>query len=596
MYAAASIMQTMYWTGGETLQQEMHGGRMKENRRLTRGIVTGFAIMGVILGGLIIYFGNREVVKGISQQYYDMAYLIADSAMDEILSEMTPEEVLQCAQTAQSGTEEEKAALVQSDVYQKVERSLLSLKQNMRLADIYVASYTAEGLRSYEKDDASWKPLLYLFDCSENAETHFSFGERSAMNPGNIELFAEVVETKWPQDDYIISNGEFGYNMSALVPILTQDGEVAAVVGVEVPMLRIQSAAQALVRSIVLITFVVIVAVIIVFALYMLRRVVRPVGVISREVRRFGESGKRTEAGTKSLSTIRTRDEIQTLAEQIDKMELDMLSYVDNIKKITAEKERIGTELALAAKIQENVLPNTFPPFPDRTEFDLYATMTPAKEVGGDFYDFFLVDEDHLCLVMADVSGKGVPAALFMMASKTILANNAMQGKTPAEILEVTNEAVCSRNQEEMFVTVWLGILEISTGRLVAANAGHEFPAICPADGDYELYKDRHGFVLGGMSEMKYKNYELTLTPGTRLFVYTDGVPEATNKEEELFGTGRMVEALNRDKEAPLCEVLKHVRGAVDEFVKDAEQFDDMTMLCLEYRGRKENSSDGNGT
>lgn len=569
---------------------------MKENRRLTRGIVTGFAIMGVILGGLIIYFGNREVVKGISQQYYDMAYLIADSAMDEILSEMTPEEVLQCAQTAQSGTEEEKAALVQSDVYQKVERSLLSLKQNMRLADIYVASYTAEGLRSYEKDDASWKPLLYLFDCSENAETHFSFGERSAMNPGNIELFAEVVETKRPQDDYIISNGEFGYNMSALVPILTQDGEVAAVVGVEVPMLRIQSAAQALVRSIILITFVVIVAVIIVFALYMLRRVVRPVGVISREVRRFGESGKRTEAGTKSLSTIRTRDEIQTLAEQIDKMELDMLSYVDNIKKITAEKERIGTELALAAKIQENVLPNTFPPFPDRTEFDLYATMTPAKEVGGDFYDFFLVDEDHLCLVMADVSGKGVPAALFMMASKTILANNAMQGKTPAEILEVTNEAVCSRNQEEMFVTVWLGILEISTGRLVAANAGHEFPAICPADGDYELYKDRHGFVLGGMSGMKYKNYELTLTPGTRLFVYTDGVPEATNKEEELFGTGRMVEALNRDKEASLCEVLKHVRGAVDEFVKDAEQFDDMTMLCLEYRGRKENSSDGNGT
>ncbi len=557
---------------------------MREKGRLTRKLVTGFVIMGFVLSGLIIYFGNREVVKSIGQQYYDMAYLVADSAMDEVLSEITPEELLYYAQVAQNGSEAEKEQLTQSDAYQKVESGLMSLKRNMRLADIYVVSYTAEGLRSYQKGDASWKPLLYLFDCNENEETYYAFGECSAMNPANIELFAEVVETKGPQDDYIISNGEFGYNMSALVPVLTKDGEVAAVVGVEVPMLRVESAAQALIKSIVLITFVVIVAVIIVFVMYMMKRIVGPVGVLSREVRRFGESGKRTEEGTKRLCAIRTRDEIQTLAEQIDKMEQDMLSYVDNIKRITAEKERIGTELALAAKIQENMLPNTFPPFPDRSEFDLYATMKPAKEVGGDFYDFFLVDEDHLGLVMADVSGKGVPAALFMMASKIILANNAMKGKTPAEILEEANSAICARNQEEMFVTVWLGILEISTGRLVAANAGHEYPAICPAGGDYALYKDCHGFVVGGMDGMKYKNYELTLTPGTRLFVYTDGIPEATNKDDELFGTERMIEALNRNKDAAPCEVLRNVRTAVDEFVQNAEQFDDMTMLCLEYK------------
>ncbi len=557
---------------------------MKEKKRLTRKIVTGFVIMGVVLSTLIIYFGNREVVKSISQQYYDMAYLIDDSAMDEVLSEITAEQLQAYVETAQNGSEEEKAAVTQSDTYKRVESSLQSLKRNMRLSDIYVTYYTAEGLRAYREGDASWKPLLYIFDCNENADAYYSFGECSAMNPKNIELFAEVVETKRPQDDYIISNGEFGYNMSALVPVLTKDGELAAVIGVEVPMMRIQSAAQALVKSIVLITFVVIVAVIIVFVLYLMKRLVEPVGVLSREVRRFGESGERTEEAIRSLSSIKTRDEIQTLAEQIDKMEQDMLSYVDNIRKITAEKERIGTELALAAKIQENMLPNSFPPFPDRSEFDLYATMTPAKEVGGDFYDFFLVDEDHLCLVMADVSGKGVPAALFMMASKTVLANNAMQGKSPAEILEETNAAVCARNQEEMFVTVWLGILEISTGRLVAANAGHEYPAICYGDGRYELYKDRHGFVIGGMSGMKYKNYELTLTPGARLFVYTDGIPEATSRDNELFGTDRMVEALNKNPSADPCETLKNVRSAVDGFVKDAEQFDDMTMLCLVYR------------
>ena len=201
--------------------------------------------------------------------------------------------------------------------------------------------------------------------------------------------------------------------------------------------------------------------------------------------------------------------------------------------RVTAEKERIGTELALATRIQADMLPNIFPAFPDRTDFDIYATMDPAKEVGGDFYDFFLIDDDHLCMVMADVSGKGVPAALFMMASKIILRNNAMMGKSPAKILGPTN-AICSNNQEEMFVTVWLGILEISTGKLTAANAGHEYPVMKRPDGRFELLKDKHGFVVGGMEGVKYKDYELQLEPGAKLFLYTDGVPEATDAQRAV--------------------------------------------------------------
>lgn len=251
---------------------------------------------------------------------------------------------------------------------------------------------------------------------------------------------------------------------------------------------------------------------------------------------------------------------------------------------------RIESELNLATNIQADMLPNIYPAFPDRTEFDIYATMEPAKEVGGDFYDFFLIDDDHLCMVMADVSGKGVPAALFMMASKIILANNAMMGKSPAQILTDTNAAVCSNNREEMFVTVWLGILEISTGKLTAANAGHEFPVLMQPDGAFELFRDKHGFVIGGMDGMKYKEYEITLYPGSKLFLYTDGVPEATNSEEELFGAERMLKALNSvEQNASPDEVLKTVRASVDDFVKQAEQFDDLTMLCLEYRGNKEN-------
>lgn len=248
---------------------------------------------------------------------------------------------------------------------------------------------------------------------------------------------------------------------------------------------------------------------------------------------------------------------------------------------------RIESELNLASNIQADMLPNIYPAFPDRSEFDIYATMDPAKEVGGDFYDYFLIDNDHLCMVMADVSGKGVPAALFMMASKIILANNAMSGKSPAQILTDTNAAICSNNREEMFVTVWLGILEISTGKLTAANAGHEYPVVKHANGNYELFKDKHGFVIGGMSGMKYKDYELVLEPGSKLFLYTDGVPEATDADKQLFGTERMLDSLNKNPDATCEQMLKNMRAAVDEFVKQAEQFDDLTMLCMEYRGEK---------
>ena len=275
------------------------------------------------------------------------------------------------------------------------------------------------------------------------------------------------------------------------------------------------------------------------------------------------------------------------LAESFATISHKTIQYVDQVRRVTAEKERIGTELQMANQIQNSMLPHVFPPFPDRPELDIYASMDPAKEVGGDFYDFFMIDDDHLCLVMADVSGKSVPAALFMMISKVILQSCAMLGQSVSEILNKTNEALCTNNQVEMFVTVWLGILEISTGRMTAANAGHEYPVLKRKDGRFEIFRDRHGFVVGGMPKMKYKEYEIQLNPGDKLFVYTDGVPEATNAGNELFGTDRMVDALNADPDASPEQVLLNVRRAVDDFVQDAEQFDDLTMMCLEYKGAK---------
>ncbi len=264
--------------------------------------------------------------------------------------------------------------------------------------------------------------------------------------------------------------------------------------------------------------------------------------------------------------------------------------YIQTAKErqaLALEKERISAELSLATRIQASSLPKDFPAFPDRSEFDIYASMTPAKEVGGDFYDFFMIDDDHLGLAIGDVSGKGVPAALFMMVSSSLIHHMAVREKSPGKVLQIVNRQICSRNPEEMFVTVWLGTLEISTGKLTAASAGHEYPALKQAGQSFELIKDKHGFVLGGMDGVRYREYELQLEPGAKLFVYTDGVAEATDSEKQLFGTDRMIEALRAGENGSPQEILATVNAAVDSFVGKAPQFDDLTMLCLEYKGPK---------
>ncbi|MDD6208522.1 MAG: PP2C family protein-serine/threonine phosphatase [Clostridiales bacterium] len=277
--------------------------------------------------------------------------------------------------------------------------------------------------------------------------------------------------------------------------------------------------------------------------------------------------------------------EVGHLARSYVRMVTDLEAYMENLKNITAEKEKIGAELNIATQIQADMLPGIFPAFPGRQEFDIYATMTPAKEVGGDFYDFFLVDEDHLAMVVADVSGKGVPAALFMVIAKTLIKNRAQMGDSPAQVLMNVNEQLCEGNDAELFVTVWLGILQISTGKGVAANAGHEHPAVRRGDGSFELVKYRHSPPVAFMEDVPFEEHEFELHPGDCLYVYTDGVAEATNRDMELFGVDRMLQALNRKTKSSPEELLHTVKGEIDQFVGDAPQFDDITMLCLDYSG-----------
>ena len=280
-----------------------------------------------------------------------------------------------------------------------------------------------------------------------------------------------------------------------------------------------------------------------------------------------------------------TGDEFEELSGILAAMELDISDSEQELIRATAERERMATELSVANNIQESMLPNLFPPYPERHDFEIYATMDPAKEVGGDFFDFFLIDDDHLALVMADVSGKGIPAALFMMSSMIIIDNFANMGNSPARVLELSNESICSMGLADMFVTVWFGILDLKTGVVTASNAGHEYPAICQTGGDYSLMKAKHGFVVGGIEGMSYSEYSFTLKPGASLFLYTDGVPEATDADNNQYGTDRMIKALNEGKDLPPKQLLPFIRSDINSFVKNAAQFDDLTMMCIRYIG-----------
>ena len=294
----------------------------------------------------------------------------------------------------------------------------------------------------------------------------------------------------------------------------------------------------------------------------------------------------------KKLS-INTGNEIEHLAVCFNAMTDELQSQMKNLAQVTADKERISTELSVATNIQESMLPRIFPPFPEKKEFDIYANMHPAKEVGGDFYDFYMVDENHVMITIADVSGKGVPAALFMVIAKTILKNFAltMSGSNDlAPLVSCTNDQLCQNNDAMMFVTAFVGLLNIKTGHFSYVNAGHNPPLVYRSkENKFSYMNVKRNFVLGGMDELNFVGQDLTLEPGDKLFLYTDGVTEALNEAEELYGEERLLQTLNAPEtnSLNLQELLAAVQKSLSRHVGTAAQSDDITMLALSYYGDK---------
>ena len=371
-----------------------------------------------------------------------------------------------------------------------------------------------------------------------------------------------------------------------IVEVLDEEEHVVGIAGVDIDMNNVvRERHWFLIHSVMLITALTLAAIVV--SMVLTRKLATdPLRLLAKGATGFAKGDEGYTKDDVIRLPIRSNDEIGDLYREIQSMQTRIVDYTNRLTRITAERERTNTELRMAAQIQSAILPNQFPPFPDVTAFDLYATMRPAKAVGGDFYDFVMIDDDHLAMLIADVSDKGVPAALFMMSAKIIINYRVLMGGTPAEILTEANARLCSDNDAGMFVTVWLGILELSTGRLTCANAGHEYPIIRGRDGAFRVYQDRHDLMIGAMDSTRYSDYEILLTPGDAVFVYTDGISEANNAAGEFYGMDRLEAALNRFGGGDPREILAGVKADVDAFVNGADQFDDMTMLCMVYRGK----------
>ena len=425
----------------------------------------------------------------------------------------------------------------------------------------------------------------YIWD-AEPYDEPMDLLEQYPFSEGAKEQARKIFDKEIAQDaQYYIDAEDGSHTLTVSVPLLNSRGDVVAIIAADLSVSGINSAIGSFLIGILIPVIGIMLLTMILYYSIIKKRIIQPIVKLQQATNEIVENIE----NDKSVEIdIHTNDEIEMLASSFTEMVDKLRDYIKQNETITAEKERIGTELELATKIQADMLPNIFPAFPDRDDFDIFASMDPAKEVGGDFYDFFLVDDNRLALVMADVSGKGVPAALFMMMSKILIQNQVMSGKSPAEALETVNNQICSNNREEMFVTVWLGILDLKTGLLTAANAGHEKPMVMMPGGDFELYMDRHGFVVGGMEGLKFKEYQIQLEKGSKLFVYTDGVVEATDENDELFGAERTIETLNASKTGNPEKILTAVKHSVDSFVGNAPQFDDLTMLCMHYKGKSD--------
>ena len=533
---------------------------MKQKRKFTKSLIRPIfnALIGLIMLlsaaiGTVGYFVFADALKG---QYSEIAGGIAEYVAIGIDAERLDTYL------------ETKTA---DGEYDAIREQLQHTADAEDCSVIYVAKLHT---------DSKEREYIYNVVSKKSGFTPYDIGYRDTASEEILNAYDSILKGESELHNFMYARK--GYTTS-VYPIKDSGGNVVAIVGVVKNMELLNKAKTNYIVQVLLIEAVIAVVSGVIWTIYMRRRIVMPIRQLNDASLGMVEH---LEDGTAPEILVKNDDEIKDLADSFSTMYHEIGEYISKLETVTAEKERIGAELDVAAKIQTSMLPCIFPPFPNRDEFDIYATMDPAKEVGGDFYDFFMVDDDHLAFVVADVSGKGVPAALFMVIGKTLIKDHTGLHNDLGEVFSEVNNILCSSNSEEMFITAFEGVLNLKTGELRYVNAGHEMPFICRKNGVYEPFKVKAGFVLAGMEGIRYRSGIVQLQPGDKIFQYSDGVPEAMNRKNEQYGMHRLEKVLVQNSQKTPAELLPAIKADLDAFVGEAEQFDDITMLCIEFSGK----------
>ena len=546
--------------------------KMRLSRIFMRFSVLLLLVLGLLLCSSAIYLYQRD----IKETYYDYVSSIVSISK----AGLDGDDIRECIEKSEMSPK-------LNDALERMN----SYKENSRVSYIYLVYYP---------DASHPENMRYVLYANTDEDRAAGFEDSVINSPCGAEytdnMWKGFYEAQFGGKDKIrflenitsINDSEV-LMLTAFAPVYDREGNAVCVIGGDIFADIVIGHTRSYLMSVAFFALIILVVGTLGFVLIGNRYILKPVEDITKSTGEFVDAVGRVEAPenlTYGVVNVRDDTELRDLSRQLAHMMATTKDYMVNLKLVTAEKERIGAELSVAAQIQADMLPRIFPPFSDRKEFDLYASMVPAKEVGGDFYDFFMADEDHLVMVMADVSGKGVPAALFMVIARTLIKNRSQSqmSLSPSEILADVNGQLCEGNEEGMFVTVWLGILNIFTGKGMAANAGHEHPAVRRAGGQFELVKYRHSPALAVMEGIRFREHEFQLNQGDTLYIYTDGVPEATNAEEELFGEERLLAALNRQPDANPEKLLRNMAEDMDAFMAGAPRFDDTTMLALKMK------------
>lgn len=524
--------------------------------RMKTKVAALFLMMGIILTAVVGYVAYTQSHRQVSNNYFELAFNSAKMAAQIV-----------------SGID-----LVDYHVQGKNDEYYELHKKLSDLQNFYALEYLYIVIPNTERNESIY--IFNIYTDLDNSLQTYGLGELET----DWLLYEDVLRTflmGTNSDHMVITDSAYGYLVSAFVPVFASDGRIQAVAGVDISM-------ESLIREVRNRTFQImglamIINIIFFIALLFLmqRQILNPVVKLSRHMKEFS-----TDDALQLIEIIHTGDELQDMSESFNRMVKTLNEYIENLETITADRERIATELNIATHIQTNMLPGVFPAFPDRSEFDIYASTKPAQEVGGDFYDYFLIDQDTLAVVVADVSGKGIPSALFMVIAKTLIKSNAQHGKSPAEVFAAVNKNLCENNERGMFVSAFMGYLDVPTGKLRYVNAGHNPPLIKRRGEEFSwLNTLKPGFVLGGMENMSYRQGEVTLNNDDELFLYTDGVTEAVNNDDKLFAKQRLLNTANNSRELPLKEFTVAIEREIEAFCDGAKQADDITMLVLRYMG-----------